>query len=53
MTDCRFFVLRAEDFGCAVREWFPMAAHLLEGQIQGYAARRPSPGTSGWSRSAR
>ncbi|HKH25600.1 MAG TPA: ATP-binding protein [Acidimicrobiia bacterium] len=40
ITDCRLFELPAVDWGHAVREWFPMAAHLLEGsQIQGYAAR--------------
>ncbi|HEY4398189.1 MAG TPA: ATP-binding protein [Acidimicrobiia bacterium] len=40
ITDCRLFELPAADWGHAVREWFPMAAHLLEGsQIQGYAAR--------------
>jgi signal transduction histidine kinase len=40
VTDCRLFELPAADWGHAVREWFPMAAHLLEGsQIQGYAAR--------------
>ena len=31
VTDCRLFELPAADFGRAVREWFPMAAHLLEG----------------------
>ena len=40
ITDSRLFELPAADWGHAVREWFPMAAHLLEGsQIQGYAAR--------------
>jgi signal transduction histidine kinase len=40
LTDCRLFELPAADWGHAVREWFPMAAHLLEGsQVQGYAAR--------------
>ena len=39
VTDCRLFELPAADFGRAVREWFPMAAHLLAGyQIQGRAA---------------
>ncbi len=39
VTDCRFFELPAADFGRAVQEWFPMAAHLLAGwQIQGRAA---------------
>ncbi len=40
ITDCRLFELPAADWGHAVKEWFPMAAHLLAGsQIQGYAAR--------------
>ncbi len=39
VTDCRLFELPATDFGRAVREWFPMAAHLLEGfTTQGQAA---------------
>jgi signal transduction histidine kinase len=39
VTDCRLFELPAADFGRAVKEWFPMAAHLLAGfQIQGRAA---------------
>ena len=39
ISDCRFFELPAADFGRAVKEWFPMAAHLLEGSsIQGRAA---------------
>jgi signal transduction histidine kinase len=40
ITDCRLFELPAADWGHAVREWFPMATHLLTGsQVQGYAAR--------------
>ena len=36
VTDCRFWVLPAGDFGWAVREWFPMATHMLEGfAVQG------------------
>ncbi|MGB3772751.1 MAG: ATP-binding protein [Rhodococcus sp. (in: high G+C Gram-positive bacteria)] len=31
----RFFVLDAEKFGTLVREWFPMAVHLLEGLFFG------------------
>ena len=31
VTDCRLFELPAADFGQAVRDWFPMAAHLLVG----------------------
>jgi signal transduction histidine kinase len=33
--DVRLFVLRAEDFARAIREWFPMALHLLEGLFLG------------------
>ena len=35
VSDARFFVLTGEDFGTAVRTWFPMAIHLLEGLFQG------------------
>jgi signal transduction histidine kinase len=36
VTGCRFWELPAADFGRAVRDWFPMATHLLEGlAIQG------------------
>ena len=31
VTPCRLFEIPAADFGRAVWEWFPMAAHLLEG----------------------
>ncbi len=31
LTDAEFFVLPAEQFAYAVRTWFPMAMHLLEG----------------------
>jgi signal transduction histidine kinase len=31
VTGCRFWELPAADFGWAMREWFPMATHLLEG----------------------
>jgi signal transduction histidine kinase len=41
VTDCRFWVLPADDFGRAVREWFPMATHLLEGlAIQGMGSQQ-------------
>jgi len=40
VTDCRFWVLPAADFGRAVREWFPMATHLLKGfALQGMSTR--------------
>ncbi|GAA1759212.1 sensor histidine kinase [Luedemannella helvata] len=35
VTDCRFLVLPAAEFGPALREWFPMAVHLLEGLYHG------------------
>ncbi|TMM35686.1 MAG: cyclic nucleotide-binding domain-containing protein [Actinobacteria bacterium] len=35
VSDCTFFVLSADDFGHLVREWFPMAMHLLEGLFFG------------------
>jgi signal transduction histidine kinase len=35
VTDARLFVMRGEDFAEAVRTWFPMAMHLLEGLFLG------------------
>jgi signal transduction histidine kinase len=35
VSDCRFFVLTAADFGSMMRDWFPMAIHLLEGLVFG------------------
>ncbi|MGF1646927.1 MAG: sensor histidine kinase [Kineosporiaceae bacterium] len=35
IADSRFFVLGAAEFAEAVREWFPMAVHLLEGLFFG------------------
>jgi len=35
VTDLEVLVLPADDFGNAVREWFPMAIHLLEGLFFG------------------
>jgi signal transduction histidine kinase len=35
VTDCAFFVLPADAFAEAVRSWFPMATHLLEGLFVG------------------
>jgi signal transduction histidine kinase len=35
ITPCRFFVLPGLAFGQRVREWFPMAIHLLEGLLFG------------------
>jgi signal transduction histidine kinase len=40
VTDCRFWELPADDFGWAVREWFPMATHMLEGfAVQGMGSQ--------------
>ncbi|WP_306209949.1 ATP-binding protein [Actinoplanes sp. RD1] len=36
LDDADFFVLSAEDFGFMMREWFPMAIHLLEGLALGW-----------------
>jgi signal transduction histidine kinase len=35
ISDARFFVLLGEDFAWAMRAWFPMAIHLLEGLLLG------------------
>jgi len=35
VSDCRFYVLTAGDFGNMMRDWFPMAIHLLEGLVFG------------------
>jgi signal transduction histidine kinase len=41
VTDCRFWELPAEDFGQAVRDWVPMATHMLEGfAIQGMGSQQ-------------
>jgi signal transduction histidine kinase len=40
VTGCRFWELQATDFGWAMREWFPMATHMLEGfAVQGTATQ--------------
>lgn len=36
LDDADFFVLSAADFGHLMREWFPMAIHLLEGLTLGW-----------------
>ena len=38
VTDVRLFVLPADAFTYMVREWFPMAMHLLEGLYFGLQA---------------
>ncbi|GLZ35058.1 histidine kinase [Lentzea sp. NBRC 105346] len=35
ITDTRMYQLPADEFGAIVREWFPMAMHLLEGLFYG------------------
>jgi signal transduction histidine kinase len=35
VTPARFFTLSAEDFTALMRQWFPMALHLLEGVFYG------------------
>ncbi len=35
IEDSTFFVMPAETFGTMIREWFPMAIHLLEGLFYG------------------
>jgi signal transduction histidine kinase len=38
VTDCELWVIDAKPFGEAVREWFPMAMHMLEGLFVGMRA---------------
>ena len=38
VTDCAFWVTDAEGFGNHIREWFPMAMHMLEGLALGLRA---------------
>jgi signal transduction histidine kinase len=40
LDDSEFFVLSAKDFGWLMREWFPMAIHLLEGLALGMRDRQ-------------
>ncbi len=41
VTGCRFWELPAADFGRAMREWFPMATHMLQGfAVQGGATQQ-------------
>jgi signal transduction histidine kinase len=35
ISECTFFELPAADFGTMIRDWFPMAIHLLEGLFLG------------------
>jgi signal transduction histidine kinase len=36
VTDCEFWVIGATEFGDQIREWFPMAMHMLEGMMLGF-----------------
>ena len=38
VTDCDFWVIDAGEFGDKIREWFPMAMHMLEGMTLGFRA---------------
>jgi signal transduction histidine kinase len=35
VTDCTFWLIGADEFGERIREWFPMAMHMLEGLFVG------------------
>jgi signal transduction histidine kinase len=38
VTDCTFWMIGAAEFGDRIREWFPMAMHMLEGMMLGMRA---------------
>ena len=38
VTDCTFWVIDSGPFGNAIRDWFPMAMHMLEGLAMGMRA---------------
>jgi signal transduction histidine kinase len=38
VTDCTFWMIGAAEFGDRIREWFPMAMHMLEGLMVGMRA---------------
>jgi signal transduction histidine kinase len=44
LDDSEFFVIPAADFGWMMREWFPMAIHLLEGLALGMRDRQAAIG---------
>jgi signal transduction histidine kinase len=44
VTDCRFWVIEAATFGHKVREWFPMAMHMLEGLTVGWRSSQAAVG---------
>jgi signal transduction histidine kinase len=35
ITDCTFWTIPADEFGAKLRQWFPMAMHLMEGMFMG------------------
>jgi signal transduction histidine kinase len=44
LDECDFFVMSASDFGHMMREWFPMAIHLLEGLALGMRSSQAAIG---------
>ena len=44
VTDCRFWVIAADEFGAKIRAWFPMATHLLEGLTIGMRSSQAAVG---------
>ena len=44
LSDSEFFVLSADDFGGLMRDWFPMAIHLLEGLALGIQSSQAAIG---------
>ncbi|MBB2942606.1 signal transduction histidine kinase [Actinoplanes lutulentus] len=44
LSDSEFFTVSAADFGRLMREWFPMAIHLLEGLALGIASSQAAIG---------
>ena len=44
VTDCRFWVIAADEFGAKIRAWFPMATHMLEGLTIGMRSSQAAVG---------
>ncbi|GLY05629.1 MULTISPECIES: ATP-binding protein [Actinoplanes] len=44
LSDSEFFVLSSADFGALMRDWFPMAIHLLEGLALGMRSSQAAIG---------
>jgi len=36
ITNCEFWVIGATEYGAQIRDWFPMAMHMVEGLTLGY-----------------